>query len=55
MRTRISVKKEIRMLKIQHLYLAVVFVCTSAVFITAQECGLKPEQAPVVPSRSRAR
>lgn len=36
------------MLKNQHLYLAVVFVCTSAVFTTAQECSLKSEQAPVV-------
>lgn len=36
------------MLKNQHLYLAVVFVCTSAVFTTAQECSLKPEQAPVI-------
>ncbi|MDQ3253629.1 MAG: hypothetical protein M3R15_06940 [Acidobacteriota bacterium] len=36
------------MLKIQHLYLAVVFVCTSAVLTAAQECSLKPEQAPVV-------
>lgn len=36
------------MLNTQHLYLAVVFVCTLAVFTTAQECSLKPEQAPAL-------